>query len=373
MSSFTEQRSLGEIRVPRETVNDDVVTVAGWRYEDGARVRRGECVAEIETSKAVLELEAETDGFLQIIHGQGAEVPVGELIGRLLREPANPAAHAAVAGAATRNGGAAPVRLAVSKKAQRLIDAYSIDPEVFAGRGMIREHDVIRYVEELGAETAGEHGASPAGHASAGDAAVADEPPGPLEMGTTMVTSGSLPRERQRARGPFSEARTSADARGRGVVWLVWNYFWRNWLLGNLVKVAPRGVINVLHRIRGVRMGRDCFIDPSATLETAYPENITLGNDVRVTVGAIIMTHIKAPNYLREKGIMPLVIKPVRLEDHCFIGVNAVVMPGVTVGRGSVVNSGSVVVSNVPPFTMVGGNPARVVKRFRQPEGEEAQ
>jgi len=64
---------------------------------------------------------------------------------------------------------------------------------------------------------------------------------------------------------------------------------------------------------------------------------------------------------------MPAVVKPVVLEDHCFIGVNAVVMPGVTVGKASVVASGSVVVSNVPPFTMVSGNPAKVIKRFPNP------
>jgi len=158
-------------------------------------------------------------------------------------------------------------------------------------------------------------------------------------------------------------ARSSAD-RNVSLVALVWNYFWRNWLLGNLVRLAPRGVINVLHRWRGVRMGADCFIDPAAILETAYPENITLGDDVRVTAGAIIMTHIKPPHYLRDAGHVAVVLKPVVLEDHCFIGVNAVVMPGVTVGRAAVVASGAVVTTNVPALTMVAGNPAKIVKRF---------
>jgi len=167
-----------------------------------------------------------------------------------------------------------------------------------------------------------------------------------------------------RPRGLLGDAARSADERGRGVTWLVWNYFWRNWLLGNLVRVAPRGVINVLHRWRGVRMGRDCYIDPNAILETAYPENISLGDDVRVTAGAIVMTHIKAPHYLRDKGFVPAVLQPVRLDDHSFIGVNAVVLPGVSVGKAAVVASGAVVSADVPPFTMVAGNPAKVVKRF---------
>jgi acetyltransferase-like isoleucine patch superfamily enzyme len=71
---------------------------------------------------------------------------------------------------------------------------------------------------------------------------------------------------------------------------------------------------------------------------------------------------------LRDTGLVATVLKKVTLEDHCFIGVNAVIMPGVTVGKASVVASGAVVTCNVPPYTVVAGNPAQVVKRFRAPE-----
>lgn len=131
-----------------------------------------------------------------------------------------------------------------------------------------------------------------------------------------------------------------------------------------MAKMAPLGINLLIHRLRGVKMGKGVYIDPSATVETAYPENVTIGNDVRITANAIIMTHIKAPHALRNNGSVPLVKSPVVLEDSCFIGVGAVVMPGVTVGRGSVVTSGSVVLTNVPPGVMVTGNPAKVVKRL---------
>lgn len=63
-------------------------------------------------------------------------------------------------------------------------------------------------------------------------------------------------------------------------------------------------------------------------------------------------------------------LQPVVIEDHCFIGVNSVIMPGVTVGKAAVVASGAVVVTSVPPYTMVAGNPAKVVKTFRKPPEE---
>ena len=53
-----------------------------------------------------------------------------------------------------------------------------------------------------------------------------------------------------------------------------------------------------------------------------------------------------------------------KISANCFIGVNAVIMPGVKIGKGAVVASGSVVTSNVKQFTMVSGNPAKIVKEF---------
>lgn len=57
-------------------------------------------------------------------------------------------------------------------------------------------------------------------------------------------------------------------------------------------------------------------------------------------------------------------VKAVVIEDDCWIGANAVITSGVTVGKHSVVAAGSVVTRDVPPFSVVAGNPARPVKRF---------
>jgi acetyltransferase-like isoleucine patch superfamily enzyme len=55
-------------------------------------------------------------------------------------------------------------------------------------------------------------------------------------------------------------------------------------------------------------------------------------------------------------------IRPVRIEAWSDIGTNAVILPGVTVGRGSIVGAGAVVTHDVPPFSIVAGVPARVIR-----------
>jgi acetyltransferase-like isoleucine patch superfamily enzyme len=62
-----------------------------------------------------------------------------------------------------------------------------------------------------------------------------------------------------------------------------------------------------------------------------------------------------------------LVIKPVKIEAWADIGVNATILPGVTVGKGSQVGAGAVVTQDVPPFAIVAGVPARIVGWRREP------
>ena len=53
---------------------------------------------------------------------------------------------------------------------------------------------------------------------------------------------------------------------------------------------------------------------------------------------------------------------PIKIEDNTWIGYGSIILGGVTIGEGSVVGAGSVVTKDVPPWTVVGGNPAKVIK-----------
>ena len=109
------------------------------------------------------------------------------------------------------------------------------------------------------------------------------------------------------------------------------------------------------------------------------PEQLELGDDVdigelcvlRASGGLVIGSRvlIAAGSVLATRG-HPLALPrfgqvedaPLRIEDDVWIGSGAILLPGVTVGRGCVVAAGAVVTRDVPPFTVVAGVPARALR-----------
>ena len=59
------------------------------------------------------------------------------------------------------------------------------------------------------------------------------------------------------------------------------------------------------------------------------------------------------------------VSKPIIIEDNVWIGANCMILPGVTIGEGSVISANSVVVKTIPSRVVAGGNPAKVIKNLQ--------
>ncbi|HJN47039.1 MAG: acyltransferase [Vicinamibacterales bacterium] len=167
---------------------------------------------------------------------------------------------------------------------------------------------------------------------------------------------------------PEGRLRRLASAKGYGaspvsLVGCAAEYLWKSYVLVLLARLAPPGWTTWCHRLRGVRMGREVFIDRFAVIDGSFPERVTIEDEVRIAPGAAVLAHYE-PGSTLARYTKPYVLD-VRLGRYCFIGVNAVVMPGTTVGEGAIVTSGSVVLSDAPPYTVVSGNPAKPVSRLK--------
>lgn len=90
-------------------------------------------------------------------------------------------------------------------------------------------------------------------------------------------------------------------------------------------------------------------------------DGIKIGNRVLIATHTTItsLTH----DYIYENmPFAPIIDKPVIIEDDVWIGFNAVINPGITIGKEAVVGAGAVVTKNVPSYVIVVGIPARILK-----------
>jgi len=112
----------------------------------------------------------------------------------------------------------------------------------------------------------------------------------------------------------------------------------------------------------------------------AAAQNIVVGDDVLIAFEALVMDHNSHSVTFRErrrdvqdwidgkKDWSRVAIAPVRISDKAWIGVRAIILKGVTIGEGAIVGAGSLVTGDVPPWTIVGGSPARIIRPLTDEE-----
>jgi putative colanic acid biosynthesis acetyltransferase WcaF len=87
-------------------------------------------------------------------------------------------------------------------------------------------------------------------------------------------------------------------------------------------------------------------------------DDVSIGNNVCISQGALLLTG----NHDYKKATFDLMTGPIVLEDGCWIGAKSIVCPGVRVGTHAVLTVGSVATSDLKPYTIYQGNPAKAVK-----------
>lgn len=132
-----------------------------------------------------------------------------------------------------------------------------------------------------------------------------------------------------------------------------------------------------------VRIGNNVYLGHGAMLRGYYLGQMAIGDDTWIGQGAFIFSG-RAVTIGRRVGIGPFVriltgfhqeagrdraildspleFRPVIIGDDCDIGINSIILPGVTIGQGAQIGAGSVVTRDVERYAVVAGNPARLIR-----------
>ena len=131
-----------------------------------------------------------------------------------------------------------------------------------------------------------------------------------------------------------------------------------------------------------IEVGDNCFINGDTKLISR--SSIKVGNYVTMAWGITIYDHdshslnfqdrrddinqqfidYDSGEFIKNKNWDSVKSKPIVIEDDVWIGMHATILKGVIIGKGAIIGAHSVVTKNVPPFTVVAGNPAKIVKHL---------
>jgi len=132
----------------------------------------------------------------------------------------------------------------------------------------------------------------------------------------------------------------------------------------NYRKIRP-----ILWRWMGAKVGKDCFIGYEVWVDMTNTHLIEMEDHVHIANRCLLLCHQRdLSNYHIGDDYAKLGYnkRKIVLKKGCLIGMNSMIMPGVTIGEGAIVGAGSLVTKDIPEWTIATGRPAKLLKKIPQ-------
>ena len=168
----------------------------------------------------------------------------------------------------------------------------------------------------------------------------------------------------------------SEEEYGDVSLWRVIKQFFKNIRLKSLEKMLdwailepfePRKLRPILIRKMGCHVGKNTFFGDYVRMDTSYADMIYIGDYSHVTSGCRLLCHQRdLTGYCVGDNAAELGYKTgeIHIGKGVMVGMETLIMPGVTIGDGAIIGAGSIVTRDIPAWTIATGRPARVVKQI---------
>lgn len=135
----------------------------------------------------------------------------------------------------------------------------------------------------------------------------------------------------------------------------------KNVRLGRFCRLSCYETVNGLPKIT---IDDNCYIGDHFSIMAGG--DITIGKHTLIAsyVAIISENHGMDPEAGLKYGLQPLIGKAVNIGKNCWIGEKVIIMPGVSIGDWCILAAGAVVTKNIPSYSIVAGNPARIIKTY---------
>lgn len=122
-------------------------------------------------------------------------------------------------------------------------------------------------------------------------------------------------------------------------------------------------------RALGYKVGKNVYIAQGVTITVSYVQNrssLVIGDRCAISKASFIIS--SHPNHSKLREIFPPRKDGITIGNDSWIGMGVIILPGVTIGEMCVIGSGSVVTKDIPPYSIVAGNPARILRNLKDKE-----
>lgn len=126
----------------------------------------------------------------------------------------------------------------------------------------------------------------------------------------------------------------------------------------------------IIWRWMGAKVGKDCFIGYEVWADVTNTDLIELEDHVHIANRCLLLCHQRnLEDYCigGDYAALGYHKKKIILKKGCLLGMETMVMPGVTIGEGAIIGAGSLVTKDIPAWTIAAGRPAKIVKYIPQP------
>lgn len=142
-----------------------------------------------------------------------------------------------------------------------------------------------------------------------------------------------------------------------------------NWVI--FEPIAPRMLRPFLLRRMGAKVGKGVFIGDRVVFDMNHADLITLDDYAHITGGCRLLCHQRDLSKYRKgdnAAMLGYKLAPIHVGKGCMIGMETLIMPGARIGDGAIVGAYSLVLKDIPAWTVATGRPAKVVKQIPEIE-----
>jgi len=335
--------------IPKEVVSDDFYIVVAINMENGTKVEEGEIIGAVETSKAIVEIEAPIFGYIHYKYKQDDEIPAEAVFAVISDSQIVP--KEIIQG--SENVGTPEIDkierdndIRISKAAKKMIQEKNIDISIFSNKKFVSKSDVEKIVENEQDKSKRM----------------------PLKYGSEELNSdfdwdhilSSTKYEELISLLAALRKRMKAKFNRHVPLGTLLNDRWElaeNYNFGSNANVYDECLI-----IGNVSVGENCWIGPYTILDGGNA-SLIIGDYTSIGSGSHIYTHNTIERALTGGKALSYK-KETKIGKCCFISPLTMIGPGTVIGDHCFISAGSYVQGIFPSYSFISGNPAKQVGRI---------